>query len=218
MSAILAVKRRTRGKCLQLSCVDWQTYTRLLRLFAERRDVRLTYDRGELEIMTPSLEHDNPVWFLGMLIFALADELGLPLRGGGSTTMRRRLKKRGIEADACFWIANAPRMAGRRRLNLRRDPPPDLGIEVEVTHGSLDRLGIYAALMVPEVWWVKDDRLTIYVLRDDGEFRVSTTSRSFPIVTSADLLPFLHQGRDATDPLAVIRRFRLWIRKRRGKK
>ncbi len=41
------------GGCLRLSRVDWRTYMPLLRPFAERPAVRLTYDRGELEIMSP---------------------------------------------------------------------------------------------------------------------------------------------------------------------
>src|ERR671936_301900 len=89
------------GGCLRLSNVDWQMYTQLLRAFAERPGIRLTYDRGELEIMSPLLEHDDDGRFLGDLVFVLTEELGLPLKRGGSTTMRRRRQRRGIEADEC---------------------------------------------------------------------------------------------------------------------
>src|SRR5438132_4728027 len=171
-----------RRQFFRLSGVDWQTYSRLLHAFAERPSVHLTYDRGELEIMSPSLEHDDDGRIMGTLVFVLTEELGLPLKRGGSTTMRRRLKERGIEADECFWIANAHRMAGRRQLDLRRDPPPDLAIEVDVTHGSLDRLSIYAALKVPEVWRLAGDQLTFHVLGADGTYTVPATSRSFPLI------------------------------------
>src|ERR1700758_4498976 len=93
------------GRCLLLFDVDWQTYSRLLRAFAERPGIRLTYDRGELEIMSPTLEHDDDGRALGRFVVALTEELDLPLKGGGSTTLRRRLRRRGIEADECFWIA-----------------------------------------------------------------------------------------------------------------
>ena len=203
------------GRCLLLSGVDWQTYSRLLRVFAERPSVRLTYDRGELEMMAPLLEHDDDGRFLGDLVFVLTEELGLPLKRGGSTTLRRRLRRRGIEADECFWIANAHRMAGRRRLNLRTDPPPDLAIEVDVTHSSLDRLAIYAALGVPEVWRLSADTLTFYVLGADGTLHEAAASRVFPLVTPADLLGFLQQARQAGDENPVVRQFRLWVRQRR---
>src|SRR6266852_3756938 len=159
MSQAPPLRKPVRRQCLRLSGVDWQTYSRLLHVFAERPGFHLTYDRGELEIMSPRLEHDDDASILGDLVFVLTEELGLPLKRGGSTTMRRRLKQRGIEADECFWIANAHRMAGRRHLDLRRDPPPDLAIEVDVTRSSLDRFGIYAALKVPEVWRLDGDVL-----------------------------------------------------------
>jgi Uma2 family endonuclease len=204
------------GQYVVLSDIDWRTYSRLLRTFAERPGIRLTYDHGNLEIMAPLLKHDNDGWILGALVFALTDELGLPVMPGGSTTLRRRLKQRGIEADACFWIANVPRMAGRRQLDLRTDPPPDLAIEIDVTHSSLDRLGIYAALGVPEVWRLVGDTLTFHVLGLDGSYIESHASRSFPLVTPADLLNFLRQVRQIGDVNAVLRQFRDWVRQRRA--
>jgi Uma2 family endonuclease len=214
MSQASALRRPVKGQCLRLSGIDWQTYSRLLYVFAERPGIRLTYDRGELEIMTPLLQHDDVSRFFGTLVFVLTEELGLPLKHGGSTTLRRRLKQRGIEADECFWIANAHRMAGRRRLDLRRDPSPDLAIEVDVTHGSLDRLGIYAALKVPEVWRLDGDALTFHVLGEDGTYTTVDRSRAFPRVAPADLLGFLQQARQASDENMVIRQFREWIRQR----
>jgi Uma2 family endonuclease len=204
------------GRCLRLSDIDWQTYSRLLHAFAERPGVRLAYDRGELEIMSPLLEHDDDGRFLGDLVFVLTEELGLPLKRGGSATLRRRRRRRGIEADECFWIANAARMAGRRRLDLRTDPPPDLALEVDVSQSSLNRLAIYAALRVPEVWRLEGDTLTFYALRDDGTYEIVAVSRSFPLVSPADLLGFLQQARQAGDENAVVRQFRDWIRRRRA--
>lgn len=214
MSQAPSLRTPPPGRSVQLSGIGWRTYSRLLRLFAEQPGVRLTYDRGELEIMSPSLEHDDDRRFLGILVFVLTEELGLPLKQGGSTTLRRRLRRRGIEADACFWIANAARMAGRRRLDLRTDPPPDLAAEVDVSHSSLDRLAIYAALRVPEVWRLEGDVLTFYVLGADGRYQAAAASRSFPLVTPADLLPFIQGARQAGDENVVARRFREWVRQR----
>jgi Uma2 family endonuclease len=216
MSQAPSVGHPPPGRCLQLSGVDWETYSRLLHAFAERPGIRLTYDRGELEIMSPLLEHDDDGQFLADLVFVLTEELGLPLKRGGSTTLRRRRRRRGIEADACFWIANAHRMAGHRRLNLRSDPPPDLALEIDVTHSSLDRLSIYAALGVPEVWRLDGDTLTFHVLGAKGKYTSAAASRSFPPMTPADLLGFLQQARQAGDENAVIRQFRDWIRQRRA--
>jgi Uma2 family endonuclease len=197
---------------LLLSGIDWRTYSRLLRIFAERPGIRLTYDRGELEIRSPRLDLDNDSRVLGGLVVALTQELGLPIKRGGSTTLRRSLRQRGIEADECFWISNAHRMAGRRRLDLRTDPPPDLAVEVDVTHSSLDRLAIYAALGVPEVWRLDGNNLDFHVLGSDGVYTAATSSKAFSFLTPADLFRFLDQARQAGDENEVERQFRHWIR------
>ena len=216
MSRVSPKRRPPAGRWLRLSGVDWRTYSQLLRAFAEQPGVRLTYDRGELEIMSPLLEHDKDGRFLGLLVFVLTEELGLPFQSAGSVTLRRRRRRRGIEGDECFWIANAHRLAGLRRLNLRTDPPPDLTIEVDVTRSSLDRLSIYAALAVPEVWRLDGDILTFHVLDASGTYAAAATSRSFPLVTPADLMGFLQQARQATNAHAVLSQFRVWVRQRRG--
>jgi Uma2 family endonuclease len=164
--------------------------------------------------MSPRLEHDEDGRFLGRLVTALTEELALPVIAGGSTTMRRRRKRRGIESDEIFWIKNAHRMAGRRNLNLRVDPPPDLAIEVDVTHGSLPRLPIYAALRVPEVWRLKNDVLTFHVLGADGKYATATHSKAFPIISPADLLGFLKLARQAADSNAIVSQFRTWFQQR----
>jgi Uma2 family endonuclease len=210
----VAYKQHSRpGQFLLLEGIDWRTYSRLLRTFAERPKLRLTYDRGRLEMMSPLLEHDDDGRFLGQMVHVLTEELDMPIKSGGSTTMRRQLHARGIEADESFWIANAERMKGRRRLDLRRDPPPDLAIEVDVSHGSLDRLAIYAALRVPEVWRLEGDDLRFYVLGPKGKYELSEHSRAFPMITPAILLSFLQKARKAGDQNPVIRAFRSWVRK-----
>jgi Uma2 family endonuclease len=200
---------------LVLHDVDWQTYGRLLRIFAERRSVRLTYDRGVLEIMSPLHEHESDASFLGRLAVTLTEELGLPVKAGGSTTFRRRRRRRGLEPDECYWIANEPRVRGKRHIDLRIDPPPDLAIEVDVTRSSLDRLNIYSALGVPEVWRLTDQGLKIHVLARDGRYAECPNSQAFPLVTPADLSGFLAQ-RSQRDENAVVQQFRAWVRLQLG--
>jgi Uma2 family endonuclease len=201
--------------CLRLSGVDWKTYTRLLRVFEERPGYRLTYDQGELEIMAPSHRHDHPGSFFGLLVFILTDELGLSMRPGGSTTVRKKKKQRGLEPDECFWIANAAALAGVDDLDLSQHPPPDLALEVDVTSSSLDRMSIYEALLVPEVWRMEGGALTFHVL-SGGQYRLATHSLSFPKVTPADLLPFVEAAHKAPDNNVVLRQFRAWVRQHHG--
>ncbi len=207
----MSTVRAAPSRSVVLSGIDWRTYTRLLWTFAERPSVRLTFDRGELEIMSPLFEHDRPTALLARFVLVLTEELGLPLASGGSTTLRRRRKQRGLEPDKCFWIHNEPRVRANRRIDLRVDPPPDLAIEVDVTRSSLNRMGIYAALGVPEVWRLDAPALTFQILGADGKYAESPTSRAFPTVTPADLSRFLALL-GQIDENAIGAQFRAWVR------
>jgi Uma2 family endonuclease len=196
---------------LVLHGIDWRTYARLLRLFNERRSIRLTYDRGDLEIMTLSPEHENLNLLLNHLVVAAAEELGLEIASYGSMTMRRRGRRRGLEADQCYWIANEARMRGRDRIDLRTDPPPDLVIEVDVSRSSLDRMTIYATLRVPEVWRLDSEGFCIQLLGPNGQYAPRPNSLSFPAVAASAVAGFLAL-RGQVGENALVRQFRDWIR------
>ena len=198
-----------------LQAVPWRTYERLLRAFGDRPGVRLTYDRGTLELMTFSHEHQSQSYLLGRLVDAVTEELNLPVKGGRSTTFRRRTKQRGLEPHNCWWITSEPLVRGKTQINLRHDPPPDLALEVDVTHSSLNRMAIYAALRVPEVWRLEGQSLVCYLLGGDGRYAPSGVSRVFPGLVVADLGPFL-QLRGKMDENAIVRQFRAWVRQRFG--
>lgn len=208
-------RRRKPGRAVRIPNVTWEQYEGILEVFSEKPIIRLTYDNEELEIMVPSLDHDFNDRILASLIPILAEECGLMLRPGGSTTMKRRKHLKGIEGDDVFWIANARKMAGVRELDLKIHPPPDLAIEVDVSRSSMNRLKIYAKLGVPEVWRLEGDDLTFYVLTGT-RFVPATHSRSFPLIASSDLLPFLQQARSAGDQMPVYRAFRTWIKERKA--
>jgi Uma2 family endonuclease len=195
---------------LLLEDVDWKTYTRLLRAFDKRRSLRLIYNRGSLEITTLTHEHESYAHLLGRFVVVLTEEFGLPIKGGGSTTFRRRKQRKGLEADESYWIANEPLVRGKDRIDLRIDPPPDLALEIDVTHSSLDRLAIYAALRIPEVWWREGESIVCYLLGQTGNFAVSPTSKAFPGLAPADLVQFLAL-RTQMDENALVRRFRTWV-------
>ena len=182
-----------------LSGVAWPAFRRLLKNLGDHRTARLAYDRGELEIMVPSFEHEADADALAEVIGALTRELGWPKVSGGSFTMRRRKWQKAIEPDRCYWIASAPAVTGVRQLDLKVHPPPDLGIEVDVTNSSLNRLAIYAKIGVAEVWRLDGDDLRFHLLGAKRRYVESPTSRAFPFLTPADLMVFVHLGRQRTD-------------------
>lgn len=188
---------------------NWQTYV-ALRDEDENRHVRMTYDRGRLELLTPSMPHEELGYLIGRCIDVWTEEWRIPMRGCRSTTFRREDLERGLEPDDCYYIARAPDIREKRQVDLLIDPPPDLAVEVDVHSSSLDRMAIYAALRVPEVWRWSLDELTVRLLNSRGEYERCQDSAAlpgFPFDRVRALL--LSCPADAT---AAIRDFRLWVR------
>jgi Uma2 family endonuclease len=161
--------------------------------------------------MTLSFAHDNAARWIGRLIAILALDLGIPLRTGGSTTLKASLKKKGLEPDESFWIKNYGLMRGKKQWTAD-DPPPDLVVEVDVTHSSLDRISIYAALGVPEIWHFDGETFEALVLGKRGKYRRSTASRSFPILPIASFARFVTDLETVDDETELLKEFRQWLR------
>lgn len=191
--------------------VDWQTYKRLLWVFAERPRIRLTYDRGVLEIMSAPKQYERDSALLDRFIIVLTEELGLTLQSGRSTTLRRRHRQRGLGPDRCYWIASEPVARGKET---RQGTLPDLVIETDSASSLLDRLRIYAVLRAREVWCLAKDRLLFYRLDGDAYAEI-THSLAFPMVTPADLLRFLSL-RMTCDDNTISREFRAWVQQAKG--
>jgi Uma2 family endonuclease len=143
-----------------LDHVSWGTFTALA---GESRGGRLAYDHGRLEIMSPSLGHENVKSLVCRFIEMFAEERGIDLVAAGSVTLARDDLDRGIEADACYFFGSHERLRSRDTIDLAVDPPPDLSVELDTTRSSLDKLGIYAAVGVAELW--RTDGKTIEILR-----------------------------------------------------
>jgi Uma2 family endonuclease len=194
----------------RMSAVSWEGYRHIGQGFAGRH-VRMAYDRGELEIMTVSLGHDADKSLLARLVEVVTEEMNIDIRSGGSTTLNREDLERGLEGDECWWIQHEAEVRSLREIDLTRDPPPDLALEVEISRSALNRMGIYAALRVPEVWRWDGRALTVCVLAEDGKYVVSLTSLSFPFLPTTELGRFVQMLRTMSET-AVVRAFRAWVR------
>jgi Uma2 family endonuclease len=194
---------------IRLHDIDWATY-RTISDALTGRHVRLTYDRGRLELMTISAEHGFLSRLFTHMIGVLAEELGLGRRSVGDMTCDREDVLRGLEPDECFYIANEPRMRGKRKVDLAVDPPPDLAIEIDISRPSRERQGVYEALGVPELWVFDDFVLVGFSLGAEG-YEPIETSRSFSPLRIADLLPFLERRHEVEEG-ELLRSFREWVR------
>jgi Uma2 family endonuclease len=196
--------------------VSWETFESLLEADGPRRG-RLSYEEGTLEIMSPSMEHELLKSTIGRLLEAYAQELDIDLQVTGSTTLKRKMKEMGAEPDESYYVQNQTRIRGKKKLKLERDPPPDLAIEIQITQSALDKLRIYGALGVPEVWLWEGDALKVYWLKKNGRYVERERSRALPGLPLGDLLRFVGRAEErSTTRLA--KEFRGWIRKNLAKK
>ena len=197
-----------------LQGVSWSTYQALSRDLASEPGKRLTYDQGILEIMVPLPPHERYKSLMGRIIEVTTEETATEIASLGSTTWSRADLQKGLEADECFYIQNEQAIRGKHDIDLTIDPPPDLAIEMDHTSSSMNRLEIYRALGIPEVWRFDGEILTIYCLVE-GEYRTQETSEALPLLQQADILRWLQLSQTMGETTWV-REFRRWVRARIG--
>lgn len=197
--------------------LTWDQYLDAARAF-EGRSVRLTYDRGRLELMALSLIHELLKKLLDRLFVVLSDEFDVPRQSVGSTNFGREDLDRGLELEEWYYLINEPLIRGREEIDLTIDPPPDLAIDIEITHSLLDRLAILAALGVPEVWRYDGQRLRVLELQD-GEYVEADESRYFPGFPLSEIENVLSRRREADEKTLVgefRQRVREWLASQRS--
>ena len=193
-----------------LRSVSWETYERLLAENSDRSSPRLTYDRGILEIMSPSAEHEWYKELISDLVKLLARELRIDVLSLGSTTFRREQTERGFEPDACFYFTHVRQLRGKEQIDLSIDPPPDIVVEVAVTRSSLSKFPVCAALGVPEIWSYDGSRLRIYRL-DKSDYIEASSSGVLLQLGAQQLTDWLELAKaldSVTWPDEVLQQFR----------
>lgn len=174
----------TEDHVVQLSNATWRDYERILELRGDRSAPRVTYLEGELEIMSPSRDHERIKSLLGCLVEAYCLHADVTCMPYGSWTIKDRRKRRGAEADECYVFGDEP--ADR----------PDLAIEVVWTWGGIDKLEVYRELGVQEVWIWRKGKLQVHALRGARRTRARsskqrTTTRRYEAIDRSELLPGL---------------------------
>jgi Uma2 family endonuclease len=164
-----------------LDDVSWEFYEHLLHEIGDR-PIRVTYDSGSLEIMAPLNVHEYWKTCIGQLIETMCLERDINMLPAGSTTFRRKDREKGLEPDECYYFQNINVMRKHRgEMDLTKDPPPDLAVEIDITSRSIAREPIYAALGIPELWRFDGSTLARSALDRIGEIQASKKQRPFPI-------------------------------------
>lgn len=188
--------------------ITWRGYQQLREILGERRAAKMTFDRGILEITMPLEEHEFSGRLIERMIIILVVELGLKIKTMGSTTLDRSDLDRGAEPDNAYYIQNQPLVAGRK-VDLATDPPPDLVVEVDITHTDINKPALYASMGVPEFWRYDGREWRIYQLQGN-EYLEVPNSPTFPIVSKEKFYEFLAIAQ--TDEVAAEVNLREWVR------
>jgi Uma2 family endonuclease len=204
-----AAEHLPHGAMLVMPRVSWDDYERVLERLAERPHFRVSYDRGILEIMSPRPEHGAYEHLISDLVLVACQVLRLKVEKCGSTTWKRRMLARGVEADGSYYIQNARNVIGNLlKADVESVPPPDIAVEIDVTNSSASKFGIYAALAVPELWHYSGQTFQFYQL-SRGKYRLVDVSPSIPCLTGEMLGEALElsktKGQDAA---------RVWFRRK----
>jgi Uma2 family endonuclease len=192
------------GSQFSVEGVTWQDFEEILIDLGEKRNSRVTYYQGKLEIMSPSALHERPHRIIAYIVTTILAAQGRDWEDFGSTTLKLT-EIAGIEPDACFYIKNADRVRNCTNLNLAEYPPPDLAIECDVT--SKTTIDVYQTIAVPEVWIYSNHQLTIYVLSDQG-YQITLNSPTFPGLSMTELVPQLVQQAIEQGTSSVLRDFK----------
>lgn len=198
------------AKPILLKNVSWREYECFLREFQDKAGWRLAYDTGALEFKPPLAEHEKPSRSVDRFVWSYCDFFDLTVESLDSTTYRRKLRKKGVEPDAYFYVQTAAKIIGKtKQLKPESYPVPDVAVEIDVTHGSLDKFKIYAALKVPELWLKNGKNIVFYQLVA-GKYNQSETSLALPRLTSTVLSEFIKLSQ--TDgQTAALKAFRRWL-------
>jgi len=187
-----------------LDGVSWRTYSALVDE-SEHAGGRMTYDQGTLEIMSPLMPHESGKRMLGRMIEMFTLLRGIEIRSSASTTFRRTDLKRGFEADESYYIQFAAHIRSKREIDLSIDPPPDLVVEIEMTRSAIDKLRLFASMVIPEVWRYDGNTLWIGSHQKDRyvETKFSHVLPDFPVELAGE---FLAQRFDVSETV-LIRQF-----------
>ncbi|NJN71981.1 MAG: Uma2 family endonuclease [Limnothrix sp. RL_2_0] len=188
--------------------LSWDDYLQIFNALPQRRNSRLTYDGNTLEITMPLEDHEFALRLIERFILILVFEMGMKLKTMGSTTINREKLQRGSEPDCAFYIQNQPKVAGRN-VDFETDPPPDLIVEVDITHTDIDKNRLYAAMGVPEFWRYNGEIWRIFQL-ENSEYQECEISPTFPQIKKNDLYNFLAEAQQ--DEIEAEHNFRSFIR------
>jgi Uma2 family endonuclease len=213
MSTATIERIETEGdQCVELHGVDWKGYSTLLRLRGERSAPKIVYLDGTVWFMSPAFPHERLKNRLGQFVAEVVVGLAIPCVMAGSTTLRRRAKRGGVEGDQTYYLANEERIRGKKKISLKADPPPDLAIEAVYLHAADAAVEVFRRFKVPEVWVCDESGLVILVLKANGRYAESPTSAAFPFLSGPEIFEWVSRPQTVSDTVWIAE-LRDWVKR-----
>ena len=197
-----AVTNLPLGAALVIHDFRWEDYEQLLEVIGERPSLRLNYDSGRLEIVSPLPEHKSCGKVIDLVLYVFSDVHGLSFQSYGTATWKSKELGKGVEPDACYYVKNAARVIGEKKIRLGTHPPPDVCVEIDITNSSIKKLSIYAALSVPEIWRYDGRAFTFYTL-SGGKYSAIPESRQLPGLTGPMLVQVIEDCENRGQMIAL---------------
>lgn len=119
-----AVQHLPSGASLVIAQVAWDEYERVLEELSDRPGLRVSYDRGRLEIMSPLSEHGEYASLIEDLVRAACQVFHLRLEKRANTTWKRRTLSRGVEADASYTSKTRRELSANEKSISNPTRPP----------------------------------------------------------------------------------------------
>ena len=202
MSSVLSEASETR---MVLENVSWETFVALAD--GRRGSVpRMTYSEGVLEMMSPKRKHENIGRLIGRMVEAYSEIKGIEILSVASVTVKRSDLKKAYEADESYYVTSIDQVLAKEELDFEVDPAPDLVVEVELTSSAIEKMELFAAMQVREVW--RHDGTSVQFYRWlNGRYNLIPTSVELPGLEAALINRFLEQRLEAGET-TFIRAFR----------
>jgi Uma2 family endonuclease len=179
--------------------VSWDAYLKISEALDDQPGLRLIYCDGRLVLVGKSRRHEWISDSLGHLVLAIAAQLGILCEPAGEATYRREERGAGLEGDRTFHLgANALKMRGGKNYDFSIDPPPDLAIEVEVSHSADEAMEAWGRAGVPEVWRFEAASFTcsFWRRRQDGTYEKIPVSAAIPQLSSEDIVELIGRAQE----------------------
>ena len=153
---------------------SWQQFKTMQNWAIAIPGLRIAYLDGYIEFMTTGKENERIKKLIAILLELYLFELGIVFFPAGNATCEAEERGASFAPDESYCLGEDKDY-------------PDLGIEIVLTSGGVQKLEKYRRFNVREVWFWDKERVSVYVLRDAEKIAGGRYERS----PRSELLPQL---------------------------